>query len=110
VPFQERILAPAFFNRPTEEAKIEEALNTFLPPHFDYLERELGDSDWLVGNRFSLADIATGTQFVSFQHGQAKVDAERWPKLAAYVDRVLSRPSFKAIVEEEQAILKQLVG
>ncbi|MEO1935090.1 MAG: hypothetical protein ABGX04_09940 [Myxococcales bacterium] len=47
---------------------------------------------------------------MSFQHGQAKVDAERWPRLAAYVDRVLSRPSFKAIVEEEQAMLKQMAG
>jgi glutathione S-transferase len=110
VPFQQRVLGPIFFKNEPDESAIEEALNTFLPPHFDYLERELGDKEWLVGNRFSVADIATGTQFASFQHGKEKVDADRWPRLAAYVDRVLSQPSFKAIVEEEQAMIKQLAG
>ena len=110
VPFQQRILRPVFFKEETEEDKIEEALTVTLPPHFDYLERELGDNDWLVGNRFSLADLATGAQFVSFQHGGGEVDAERWPRLAAYIDRILSRPSFKAIVEEEKAMIKGLMG
>ena len=27
------------------------------------------------------------------------VDAGRWPKLAAYLDRILSRPAYKPIVE-----------
>jgi len=110
VPFQQRILRPIFFKEETEEDKIEEALTVTLPPFFDYLEQELGDNDWLVGNRFSLADIATASQFVSFHHGDAKVDAERWPRLAAYLDRVLSRPSFKAIVEEEKAMIKGMKG
>ena len=110
VPFQERILAPMFFKRETDESKIEEALNQTLPPLFDYLEEELGDRDWLVGTGFSLADIATGSQFASFKLGKAEVDAERWPRLAAYVERVHSRPSFKAILEEEQAVLKKMLG
>ncbi len=110
VPFQERILGPVFFKREGDEAKVEAALNETLPEHFDYLERELGDSDWLIGNRFSIADIAMGTQFVSFYHGRAAVDAKRWPGLAAYVDRVFARPSFKTIIEEEQASLKSMAG
>ncbi len=110
VPFQQRILRPIFFKEETEEDKIEEALTVTLPPFFDYLERELGDNEWLIGGRFSLADIATAAQFVSFQHGDAEIDSARWPKLAAYIERVLARPSFKAIVEEEKAMLKDLRG
>jgi glutathione S-transferase len=110
VLFQQRVLQPLFFKAETDESKIETALNETLPPFFDYLERELGDNDFLVGNRFSIADIATGTQFVSFGHGKGEIDAGRWPKLAAYADRVLTRPSFKAIIEEEQAILKSMAG
>jgi len=110
VPFQQRILRPVFFKEETEEDKIEEALNVTLPPFFDYLERELGDNEWLVGGRFSIADIATATQFVSFLHGEAEIDSARWPRLAAYIDRVLARPSFKAIVEEEKAMIKGLRG
>ena len=110
VPFVERVLGPLFFKREADEAKIEEALSQILPPFFDYLERELGDNDWLVGNRFSIADVATASQFVGFAHGKGEVDAERWPALAAYVKRAVARPSFKAIVEEEQAILKSMAG
>jgi glutathione S-transferase len=40
---------------------------------------------------------------VNFAHGQEKVDAGRWPKVAAYVERIHSRPSYKAIIEEEMA-------
>ncbi len=110
VPFQERVLGPVFFKREGDEAKVEEALGQTLPPYFDYLERELGDGDWLIGNRFSIADVATGTQFVNFAHGEGRVDGERWPGLAAYVERVTTRPSFKGIIEEEQAQLKQMAG
>ena len=110
VLFQERVLGPVFFKREADQAKIETALNETIPPLFDYLERELADDDWLVGKRFSIADIATGIQFVSFAHGKGEVDAERWPRLAAYVERVVTRPSFKAIIEEEQAILKSMAG
>jgi len=28
-----------------------------LPPLFDYLEGEIEGKEWLVGNRFSIADI-----------------------------------------------------
>jgi glutathione S-transferase len=108
VLFQERLLGPVFFKRDGDEAKVEEALNEVLPPCFDYLERELGDNDWLVGNRFSIADIATATQFVNFAHGSGQVDAGSWPRLASYVERSLTRPSFKAIVEEEQAMIKSM--
>ncbi len=110
VLFQERVLGPVFFKREGDQAKIDTALNETIPPLFDYLERELGDDDWLVGKRFSIADIATGIQFVSFAHGKGEVDAERWPRLAAYVERVVTRPSFKAIIEEEQAIMKSMAG
>jgi len=110
VPFQERVLGPLFLKREGDEAKVETALKETIPPYFDYLERELGEDDWLVGSRFSIADIATGTQFVNFAHGRGEVDAERWPRLAAYVERVLTRPSFKAIIEEEQALLKDMAG
>jgi glutathione S-transferase len=63
-----------------------------------------------VGNRFTIADLAVGTQFVNYRHGDGEVDAKRWPKLAAYVDRVLGRPSFKGLIEEDQAGIQALRG
>ncbi|MDJ0785572.1 MAG: glutathione S-transferase family protein [Myxococcota bacterium] len=102
--FQENFLARAFFQREPDQARIDEALNETLPPFFDYLENALGDDDYLVGNRYSIADIGVGTQFVNFAHGQGTIDAGRWPKLAAYIERIHSRPSFKGLIEEERAM------
>lgn len=110
VPFQERVVGPAFFKRASDAARIEQALKEILPPLFDYLEREIGDGEYVVGNRFSIADIALGTQFVNFDHGQERVDASRWPRLAAYVERLHARPSFKALIEQEKAMLQGLAS
>ena len=104
--FQERVLGPLFFKRPGDEAKVRQAAEQTLPPLFDYLEASLGDADYLVANRFSIADVALGALFVNYRHGRGEVDAARWPKLAAWVERVHGRPSFKALIEEDAGILK----
>jgi glutathione S-transferase len=72
---------------------------------FAYLESRIGTNayDGIVGGRFSTADIAIGSPFVSMQQGGGELDAARWPKLAAYVSAVHARPSFKALIEEEGA-------
>jgi glutathione S-transferase len=72
-----------------------------LPPLFDYLERALGDGQYLVGGAFGIADIAVASQLVNLRFAGGDVDAGRWPALAAYTDRVLARPSFAACIDDE---------
>ena len=106
-------IGPIFFNRVVskfmgqqpDEAVVAEKLAA-LPELFTYLEGELSDGrEYLAGGRFSVADIGIGTCFVNLQHAGESVDAGRFPKLAAYVERVLSRPSFKGLIEEERAMI-----
>jgi glutathione S-transferase len=104
--FQQRVLGPLVFKRPTDEAIVQKAATETLPPLFDYLEQELGNDDYLVGNRFTIADLAVGSLLVNYKHGRGEIDAKRWPKLAAYVERIHSRPSFKGLIEEDQRGLK----
>jgi glutathione S-transferase len=99
--FFQRVVAPRFFNRPTDEAVVNKAVEEDLPPRFDYLESQLGGGDAIVGGRFSIGDIGVATQFVNLRHAGFGVDKRRWPKLARYVDAVIARPSFKALVQEE---------
>ena len=99
--FFQKVVNPMFFNRPTDEAMVEKALNEELPPLLDYLEGELGSDGFFVGGRFSFADVAVATQFVNFHHAGYAIDAKRWPKLAAYIGRLHARPSFKTLIEEE---------
>lgn len=102
--FFERFVKPNLMNTPADEERVAEVLRDAVPPVFDYLEGELADDrQFLAGGQFSIADVGIGSQFVNFGHGGESVDASRWPKLAAYVERVHSRPSFKGLIEEEKA-------
>jgi glutathione S-transferase len=101
--FFARIIGPRFMNKPADEAAVQHAIDNDLPPLLDYLERQLGDREYLVGGALTIGDIGVGTQFVNLRHAGVRVDAGRWPQLAAYVQRIHSRASFKAIIEEEVA-------
>jgi glutathione S-transferase len=98
--FFERVIKPRFFKQEPDQARVEEALGK-APAVLDWLESQLGDGP-AVGARFSIADIAIASPFVNWMHGGERVDAARWPKLAAFLERTWSRPSFKALIEEEQ--------
>lgn len=101
--FFQKVVGPRFFNRPTDEAMVQKAIDEELPPMFDYLEGEIGNNEFLVGRSLSIADIGVGTQFVNLRHVGVTPDAARWPKLAGYVQRLHARPSFKSLIEEEAA-------
>jgi glutathione S-transferase len=110
VPFAENVLARPIFQREPDTVKIEETLNQTLPPLLDYLEKSLGNAEFLVGNAFSIADITMGCHFGNFIYGGAAVDAGRWPGVAAYIDRLHGRPSFQEIMQGDVAAIAELTG
>ena len=94
--FFNRVVAPRFLGRPGDEAVAEAALRDEWPPILDYLETVApGDGGYLVGDRLTLADIAVASPFANFRHLGIGFDRQRHPKTAAYVERMLGRPSFK---------------
>lgn len=104
-----------FFNRALaksmglacDEAAVQKALKS-LVTHFDYLEQELADNEYFVGNRFTLADIAIVTHWVNFSYGQEKIDAQKWPKLAAHQTRILARDSMQQLLIDEAKMLARI--
>jgi glutathione S-transferase len=103
--FFPRVVGPRFMGRQPDEAAIKKSLEEEVPPLFDYLESQL-TGDYFVGNKLSVGDLGIATQFVNFRHAGEKVDAKRWPKLAGFVDRMHARPSFQAVIAEEEAQFK----
>ncbi len=101
--FFPKVIAPRVFKQEPNLAEIQKVVDNELPPMFDYLEGELGNNEYLVGNKFSIADIGIATQFVNFMLAGYSVDAKRWPKLVAYLNRIHSRPSFKTAIDKEKA-------
>lgn len=111
--FVANAMAPIFFERivkkllrqEPDQARIQAALDKALPEACDYLTKEIGDNEYVVGNRFTIADITVAGAFVNLAHAGVPIDAARWPKLAAYVERIHARPSFKPLIEEERQAL-----
>ena len=104
--FFNRIVAPRFMGRPGDLEAAEQAELNDLPPILDYLEKTVpGDGGYLVGDALTLADIAVAGPFANFRHTQTRVCPEKYPHTVAYVDRILSRPSFTQWIERETAML-----
>lgn len=104
--FFNRVVAPRFLGRPGDEAVAEAALRDEWPPILDYLEKVVPEGNgYLVGDRLTLADIAVAGPFANFRHLEIETDPKRHPRTAAYVNRILDRPSFKPWIEREAALL-----
>ncbi len=91
-----------FLNRPGDLAAAEKAENEDLPPILDYIERTVPDSGFMVEDRLTLADLAIASPFVNLAHCGITVDPEKNPKTAAYVDKILARPSFAPMIAQEK--------
>jgi glutathione S-transferase len=104
--FFQRVVKKMMKQQP-DEALCAATMTEKLPPLFDYLEKEIGDREYFVGNAFSIADVTVGTMLVNFDHAGETVDAKRWPKLAAYGQRIHARPSFKGFIEKERPLVQR---
>ncbi len=104
--FFNRIVAK-LLGRPSDLSVAAEAQATELPPILAWLETQIPASGYLVGNAFTLADIAVCTILVNLGHAGAAPDASAYPKLVAYRDSIFARPSFASIIATERGILGQ---
>ncbi|HTB64665.1 MAG TPA: glutathione S-transferase family protein [Steroidobacteraceae bacterium] len=71
-----------------------EAARKEIDRHLVIIERELGDRPYLVGDAFTLADVA----YLPFLHFLALMEVSAGPRVKAWADRVLARPSAQATV------------
>lgn len=85
----------------------EQAVNEQLAPLFGYLDTQLGDGEYFVGNALSIADLSVGSAFVNLRHAGFSADAARFPRLAAFVRRMHARPSLAACIAEEKPVFGQ---
>lgn len=106
--FFNRIVAPVFLKRDGDLAAADAAEREELPKMLDYLESVAPANDgYLVGDRLTLADLAVAGPFANLRHLKIDIDASRYPHLAAYVGRILARPSFAPWIAREAAFLEK---
>ena len=103
--FFNRIVAPKFLGRDGDLAAADAAQANELPPLLDYLEGAIPASNFLVDDRITLADLAVVSPLVNIGYAGCSVDAATYPKLAAYLEAILARPSFADWVARERRAL-----
>ena len=64
--------------------------------HFGWLDRELGRQSWFLGEELSAADIQLS--FV-IQAGRMLYGLDKFPKLAAFLERARARPAYQRAIE-----------
>jgi len=89
-------------NNPKANDELRQVLKERLFTRFDFLSKSLEGKEYLLGNRFSVAD---GYAFYVLRglrrlEGQAAFDQR--PVLKAYFDRISARPAVKAVLEAEK--------
>jgi glutathione S-transferase len=64
------------------------------------MEREMDSKTWAIGDDFTLADCAAAPAL--FYANTVAPFAETHKNLAAYLDRLMARPSFARVLAEAQ--------
>jgi glutathione S-transferase len=86
-------------------AKARDTVDHRMPAFLDYLESQIGDREYLVEDRLTIADISVATSFVNMGHAGFAPDEKRWPRFSAFLERMHGRDSFAACIEQERRIL-----
>ena len=97
-------IAVKMMGREPDEAAIQKIIDQVQPGIFDYLEAEIGDKDYLLGDSFSIADISVTAQFVQMLYAGEALPEASHPNIARYVSAHIRRTSFKSLINNDPFI------
>jgi glutathione S-transferase len=99
-----------FFVRPVTRKIAQGGQQSFVDPqirlHLDYMEGELANSPWFVGNEFSAADIQLSFPLEAAAN-RGGLDG-RWPRLQDFLQRIHARPAYQRALDRGGAY--ELIG
>ena len=85
--------------RPTTPEEYKKISKENLSKRFDWLNQQLAGKQYLMGDRFTVADAYLFT--VLRWTPRIQVDLAKWPNVKAYVDRVAARPKVQEAMKAE---------
>jgi len=108
--FGNRFVRPRVMRAEPDLATADAAERDDLPRMYDYLERIVPDDGFLVEDRFTLADIAVACPLANLRYVGRGVDAGRYPRTAAYLDRIFARPTMAQCIAADEAAVAAMGG
>jgi glutathione S-transferase len=85
--------------RPTTPDAFKDISRANLGKRFDWIDKELAGKQYLMGDKFSIADAYMFT--VMRWSPRVNIDISKWPNIKAYVDRVAARPKVQEALNAE---------
>jgi glutathione S-transferase len=94
------------FGETTDENIVQKAREVEIPAALDYLETQLPAADGFIFGDLSIADISVACYFRTASFVKYVADAEKWPRVAALVQRMQMLPSFQKLARLEESMLR----
>lgn len=104
--FNQVAIRPAVWGEKGDKDLFARTVETDVPQVLDYLEGQLPADGFLFG-AVSTADIAIACFFRNAEFARVRIDAARWPRAAAFVDRVQALEPFRKLRRIEDAIARK---
>jgi len=103
--FNQIVIKPNVWGEQTDKSVVEKTLREDIPQVLDYLETQVPVEGFIFG-AVSIADISIACFFRNAAFSRFHVDAVRWPRTAAFVERVLKLESFEKLKPVEDRLLR----
>jgi glutathione S-transferase len=103
--FNQVAIRPFVWGEPTDHEVVRRTLEVDVPEVLDYLEGELPEQGFLFGAA-GLADFSIACFFRNAAFARFAPDAERWPRTAGFVARVLALDVFARLRPFEERMLR----
>jgi glutathione S-transferase len=104
--FHQRVVAP-MRGGASDTVLTGRVLSEVAPRYFGYLDGETRGG-WLVGEAFSIADIAVGANLVQLHYLGETLSRARYPALSAYFRRLVATPVFVEQLAAEKPFAEQM--
>lgn len=88
-----------------DEAVVKRAREVEIPASLDYLEAQIPANAFIFGEP-SIADISLACYFRTAAFVRYTVDAARWPRVSALLDRTWALPAFRKLAHFEDCTLR----
>jgi glutathione S-transferase len=108
--FNQVAIKPAVFGEKRDDDVVARTLAEDVPAVLDYLEGELPADGFLFGGTLGLPDAAVASFFRNAELARFRVDSERWPRTAGFVERALGSPPFQRLRPYEERLIRTPVA
>jgi glutathione S-transferase len=107
--FNQIAIRPSVWGEKGDRALVDRTLKEEVPGVLDYLESEAPADGFRFG-ALSLADIAPACFFRNAGWVRFQINAQRWPRAAAWMGRTLATAAFAKLARLEDGILRTPIG